>query len=134
MKEKGTLTNELILYGPWQCESDISQGLAKLQGKSSKLKALKVQLAFCKKVLEQKHEDKAVFFFSKNKRQLTVKEVSQNPFKLITQPMTPSPAQQANEMLIGKTIRHCWKDFDGSEQRYVGRVLSLDPGTDNWFN
>ena len=131
------VSNELMLYGLWQCESDISQGLAKLQSKSSKLKALKVQLAFRKKVLEQQHPDKEVFLFSKNKRQLTVKEVSQNLIKLITppsQPLIPSPAQQANEMLIGRRIRHRWKDSDGSEQWYLGRVLSLVPGTDNWFN
>ena len=48
LKEKETLTNELMLYGLWQCESDISQGLAKLQSKLSNLKALKVQLAFPK--------------------------------------------------------------------------------------
>ena len=48
--------------------------------------------------------------------------------------MTPSPAQQANKMLIGRRIRHRWKDSDDSEQWYLGRVSSLVPGTDNWFN
>ena len=53
--EKETLTNALMLYGRWQTESDISQGLVKL---CMKIKALKVQLTFRKMVLEQAHSDR----------------------------------------------------------------------------
>lgn len=38
------------------------------------------------------------------------------------------------ESLIGKRIRHRWRDSDGSEQWYYGEILSLVPGTEDWFN
>lgn len=134
LKEKETLTNDLMVYGLWQTESDIAQGLAKLRSKTAKIKALKVQLTFRKKVLEQAHPDKEIFFFSKNKQQLTVDELSQNLTKLISPQAhnqnTVGPAQQANQMLISRRIRHRWKDCDSSEQWYLGTILSFVPGTD----
>ena len=38
------------------------------------------------------------------------------------------------ETLIGKRICHQWKDSDGLEQWYYGNILSLVPGTNDWFN
>ena len=135
IKEKEKLPNDLLLYGLWQSKSDVSQGLAKLHSKADKLKALKTQLAFRKKVLEQKHPDKDVFHLSKSRKQLTVDEVSRNLIKLIE----PSSQVQlvsssANETLIGKRIRHRWKDPDGNEQWYFGTILSLVAGSTDWFN
>ena len=113
----------------------MSQGLAKLHSKADKLKAFKTQLAFRKKVLEQKHPDKDVFHLSKSRKQLTVDEVSRNLIKLIE----PSSQVQlvsssANETLIGNRIRHRWKDPDGNEQWYFGTILSLVAGSTDWFN
>ena len=42
---------------------DISLGLAKQKSKAMKLKALKVQLNFRKRVLEQIHENKEIFLY-----------------------------------------------------------------------
>ena len=38
------------------------------------------------------------------------------------------------ESLVGKKIRHRWCDPDGTEQWYSGRILSVVPGTTEWFN
>ena len=134
LKEKEKLTNDLMLHGLWQSEPDILQGLAKLDSKRDKLNALKTQLNFRKKVLEQQHHNKEVFFFSKKKKQLTVDELTQNLVILVkplTQASLQSASQQSNETLIGKRIRHRWIDSDGSEQWYLGSILSIVSGTDD---
>ena len=124
-----------MLYGLWQSRSDVCQGLLKLKSKAQKLKALKTQLAFRKKVLEQEHPDKNVFYLSRNRRQLTVDEVSQNLIKLIEPSSQMQPTStSANEALIGKRICHRWKDSDGSEKWYFGTILSLIAGSSDWFN
>lgn len=63
---------------------------------------------------------------------MSVGEVTQNLIKLLTLPPSSNAANQ--ESLIGNRIRHRWKDLNGSEQWYYGRILSLVPGTDEWFN
>ena len=53
IREKEKLTEEIMLYGLWQNESQVTSALKKLSPTSEKLKALKSQLDFRKKVLEQ---------------------------------------------------------------------------------
>ena len=65
-------------YGLWQSEYDVREGLNKLTTKTEKLWALKAQLEFRKKVLEQTGFDKESFFLSKNGKQLSVQEISSN--------------------------------------------------------
>ena len=48
-------------FGLWQNEQHVVDGLAKLKSKTSKLHALKVQLDFRQKVLEQCSADKSIF-------------------------------------------------------------------------
>lgn len=31
-------------------------------------------------------------------------------------------------------MQHRWKNLDGTEQWYYGKILSLMPGTTDWFN
>ena len=38
------------------------------------------------------------------------------------------------ESLIGKQIFHKWQDVDSKEKWYKGQVLSLVPGTTDWYN
>ena len=47
-------------------------------------------------------------------------------------PVAPFIASQEN--LVGRYICHKWKDTDGYEQLYYGKILSLVPGTTDWFN
>ena len=129
LKEKEKLTNDLMVYGLWQSEADVYTGLAKLKTKAEQLRALKTQLSFRNKVLEQKHPEKDIFFLSKKKK-LSVDEVVNNLKKLLL----PQPLISRNESLVGQRIRHRWVDCDGVEQWYYGKILSIVPGTDEWFN
>ena len=38
------------------------------------------------------------------------------------------------ETLIGKRIRHRWRNEDGTEQWYNGKILSAVAGSTEWFN
>ena len=95
-----------MVYGLWQTEDQIKEGLAKLKSKTSKLQALKAQLDFRKKVFEQICTDKSIFCLSKNRRKLSVNEVHSNLCKLFQPPS--SSDQENQEGLIGKKIRHRW--------------------------
>ncbi len=75
LREKEHLTQAVTEYGLWQTKEQAEEGLAKLKSRTSKLQALKAQLDFRKKVLEQSHVDKTVFYLSKNKRKLSADEI-----------------------------------------------------------
>ena len=137
-REKEKLTEEIMVYGLWQSEIQVSSALEKMKFSAEKLKALKCQLNFCKKVLEQSGP-KELFFMSKNRKKLSVDEVAANLLVLISslhsQRLAPiSPFTATQESLIGRRISHKWKLSDGSEQLYYGKILSLVPGTIDWFN
>ena len=68
MREKENLTKAVMKFGLLQNEQHVMDGLAELKSKTSKLHALKVQLDFRHKVLEQCPEDKSIFYLSKNKK------------------------------------------------------------------
>ena len=137
IKEKERLSHEIMQYGLWQTAEDISSGLSKQKSKALKVKALKAQLNFRKRVLEQTHENKEIFYTSKNRKQLSVDELVDNLKKLLTQqqhPLPDSTDSSAHLDLVGKQIRHKWVNEDGKEEWYAGRILSLVPGTIEWFN
>jgi len=138
IREKEKLTEEIMLYGLWQNESQVTTALEKLGSTSEKLKALKCQLDFRKKVLELAGP-KEVFFMSRNRRKLTVDEVKTNLLTLISpshRPISssPSPFVATQESLVGRRICHRWCKSDGSERLYYGKILSIVPGTTDWFN
>ena len=62
VKQKEQLTQDIIKYGLWQSSAQISNGLHQLKSKTEKFKALKAQLNFCKKVLQQVPLNKEIFF------------------------------------------------------------------------
>ena len=51
-----------MVYGLWQSETQVSSALEKMKSSAEKLKALKCQLNFRKKVLEQSGP-KELFFY-----------------------------------------------------------------------
>ena len=55
LKEKEELVQMILRYGLWQSKHQVQEELLKLKSKKEKVAALKLQLDFCKKVLEQKH-------------------------------------------------------------------------------
>ena len=82
-------------------------------------------------MLEQTSFEKEIFFLSKNGKRLSVQKVASNLCKLFS---SPDLSSSTRESLVGKRIRHHWCNADGTEQWYLGKVLSLVPGTDDWFN
>jgi len=67
LRIKENLTNDIIQYGLWQSKEDIAEGVAKERSKSAKLKGLKVQFNFRKRVLDQRsYCHKELFLFSKD--------------------------------------------------------------------
>ena len=79
---------------------------------------------------------------TKNRKKLTVDELARNLVTLLTSCSSipsqgssrPDLLTASQETLIGKRICHRWKDSDGTEQWYHGNILSLVPGTNDWFN
>ena len=67
LREKEKITDDIMVYGLWQTDVQITEGLKKLRTNAYKLKALKCQLDFRKKVLEQKGP-KDVFCMTKNRK------------------------------------------------------------------
>ena len=78
MQEKEKLTETMMIYGLWQNEKQMEAGLMKLKTKTDKFQALKVQLDFRKKVLQQNPDDRGIFCFSRNKKKLSIEEVCSN--------------------------------------------------------
>ena len=122
-------------YGLWQTAEDIRSGLARQKSKGMKIKALKAQLNFRKRVLEQTHEDKEIFHVTKHGKQLSLTELVDNLKKLLsTHSLQDCTVSLPHLDLVGKRIRHKWVDEDGKEEWYCGCILSLVPGTIEWFN
>ena len=97
-----------MLYGLWQNESQVTSALEKLSSTSEKLKALKCQLDFREKVLEQAGP-KEVFFMSKNGKKLTVDEVASNLVTLFSPAhrsiaSSPSLFIATQESLVGTNL------------------------------
>ena len=127
IKEKEKLTNKILQYGLWQSQNDIQAGLAKLKTKTAKLKAIKTQFQFRKRVLEQKHS-KEIFFMSKSGKQLSIPDLCANFEKLFY-----STSSEDNTEFVGKRIRHKWlHGEDGSEHWYMGTIISF--AHEGWFN
>ena len=126
------------MSGLWQTEEQITAGLAGLKSKTAKLKALKCQLDFRKKVLQQSYRDKTVFQATVNGKKLSVDEVTHNLIKLLstgsesnTPPQLPEDSEAAD--LVGKRICHRWLVAD-DEEWFTGLILSVVPGMNSWFN
>ena len=66
LKEKEELAQEIMKYGLWQSKDQ--EEISKIRTKKEKIAALKLQLDFRKKVLEQKHAGKTLFFHYKRQK------------------------------------------------------------------
>ena len=83
LKEKESLTKEIECLGLWSSKPEVENGLEKLPKEMMKKKALKVQISFRRKVLNQAHSNKALFKFSCNRKQLSIPELKENLLILI---------------------------------------------------
>ena len=139
LQEKEKLTQDIIRYGLWQTPEDIQRGVMQLKTKKAKIQALRCQLDFRRKVLQQTHTDKTVFQLSHKGTPFSPDDMARNLCLLLhsAQPADtvghPSVHQETAVDLVGKTIKHLWK-VDDLDVWYIGQVLSVVPGTQDWFN
>ena len=115
-------TDEITQHGLWQSEEQVKRLLTLYNSKSEKIKALKSQVRFRKFVLQQNPEDKGLFSFSKDKRQLSVEELTANVCRLINDAGSRT-APDAEHMVVGKQIRHKF-NVEGMDKWFQGRVIS----------
>ena len=139
-KEKEKLTLEIATLGLWQDSDQVEEGLKKLRSKSAKIKALKYQLDFRRKVLLQTHPDKVVFQSSHLGRHFTVDEMKSNLAQLLprTQEQTLGtlPFRELPDDLSGKQIHHRWI-VKGEAEWFHGTILGKVAGqlsTGMWYN
>ena len=136
MKEK--ITSELTQYGLWITETEVHRHISAMKSETQRRKALKAQLRFRKRVLEQQHPDKSVFAFSsKEKGQFTSNMLFQNLLQLLVQSGAcngPAPPRSCDDSLADKSIQHNFKESDGTVKAYEGKVISQVPGFADWYN
>ena len=136
IKEKEQLTMKLAIYGLWTTPNEVERGLQMLHSKKEKQQALKVQISFRQKVLGQSHEDKTVFYFSCNRKQLTELQLEQNLLKLLSQSDEIQQHQELTfdeitadpELLLYRRIKHRF-ECDGFLEWFDGIVLSYNQDT-----
>ena len=129
LKQKEDLTNDIVYFGLWQSENEVDLCLASIPTKTEKEKALKTQLRFREKVLQQKMV-KSVFAFScrENDKRifLSIDELANNVKILVRQAFTlPSTSASANDdasvpVLIGKQVLHKF----ANNTWYKGNIIS----------
>ena len=125
------LTIMIQKVGLWTTSEEVTKGLDQVSTKKAKLDALKLQINFCKKVLNQSHPDKTVFQFSQNHKVLSIDQLAQNLSKLLQE----NPHQELSleririhadpELLIYRRVEHLF-DCDGKDVWYKGTVLAFD--------
>ena len=81
--------------------------------------------------------DKELFLFPKNGKLYSVDKSVENLSKLIPacdEGLVQGRTSYETESLVGKNIKHKWRDENGIEQWYYGKVLSKVVGTEEWCN
>ena len=128
LKQKEDMTNDIVYFGLWQSEN-VDLRLASIPTKTEKEKALKTQLRFREKVLQQKME-KSVFAFSHKENDkrifLNIDELANNVKILIRHAFTlPSTSASTSydasvPVLIGKQVLHKF----ANNTWYKGNIIS----------
>ena len=134
LRVKETLTKKIQLVGLWTTRKEAEAGLQRLKSTKAKCDALKVQLNFRKKVLQQCHDDKSVFIFSHNKKPHSHSQLLINLLKLLpTERQRLSTEQFVTnpELLVNKRIDHLFESDEGL-QWYRGTVLEYSKDSKNY--
>ena len=108
--------------------------MQQLKSAKAKRDALKLQLSFRKKVLEQHYDDKSVFVFSHNKKPHSHSQLLSNLLKLLPterQPLSTDQFVHNPELLVNKRIDHLF-DSDEGLQWYKGTVLEYFKDSQNY--
>ena len=125
---KETLTKKIqAMGGLWTSEKNVEEGLKRIKTMKMKREALKLQINFRRKVLQQSHADKKLFFFSLNGKQHTCNVLAKNLIKLFprVQQAVPSEIFESNpELLVSKRIEHLFETDEGELKWFKGTVLA----------
>ena len=135
--EKEKLTKEIAVFGLWTSKREVENGIKLCSGQKEKKDALKVQISFRHKVLNQTNLDKGVFNFSHHGKQYSVAQLQKNLLRIngITEETDLSDCQlqlsdimEKPELLVGRQIRH---RFQVGEDLiwYNGTVISINLNT-----
>ena len=132
VQAKEVLTKDIEKVGLWMNRLEVEAGLDTITRKADKIKALKLQINFRWKVLEQSYPDNSVFKFSCNRKQHSIHQLQQNLFKLLTQQSEDEASQKPSmeqivqhpELLIGQRIKHRFL-VNGKLVWYEGTVLAM---------
>ena len=84
LKEKEDLTIKVQQIGLWTSIAEVHENLLLLSTKKAKFDALKLQISFRKKVLNQTYHDKTVLQFSCNHQVFSIHQLTQNLFTLLS--------------------------------------------------
>ena len=60
--------------------------------------------------------------------------INQLALKVNSQVVNTKAVVTKYQSLVGREIYHKWKDKDGEDRWCKGKVLSLVPGTTEWYN
>ena len=127
MKEDLTLKIRL-----WTGIEDVEMGLERLTSKKAKIDALKLQLNFRRKVLNQSHTEKSIFQFSHNRQALSVEQLTQNLLTLLSSGNYSELNLNATDQFISSPdklvchrIKHLF-DCDSEEVWFKGTVLAYN--------
>ena len=135
VQEKEKWVDKLQQYGLWKTEEEIKESLTALS-KSKQKDALITQIRFRQKVLGQTHEDNTVFHVTKDRKYLTIQQLTMNLCKILPQ-STQSPDIPSThlshetvfrhpERLCGRRIEHLFFDPEcESTTWWKGTVLSI---------
>jgi E1A/CREB-binding protein len=129
VKEKEMLTKEIEKIHLWTTRDDVVNSLAQISKKSDKIQALKLQIKFRDKVLNQTNIDRSVFKFSHQGKAYSINQLTENLCQLFeeTSSFTAPSLEQVSmqpEVLVGKRIKH---QFEVDEKLiwYDGVVMKL---------
>lgn len=135
VQEKEKWVDKLQTYGLWKSEKEIKEGLKKLS-KSKQKDAMVTQIRFRQKVLGQTHEDHTVFHVTKDRKYLTIQQLTENLCKLLVPPPKGDPLPSTHmsqevllhhpEKLCGRRVEHLFFDEENdSTAWWKGTVLSM---------
>ena len=140
VQEKEKWVDKLQAYGLWKLEEEIEEGLKKLS-KSQQKDAIITQIRFRQKVLGQTHKDHNVFHVTKDRKYLTIQQLTENLCKLLVPPPKSDPLPSTHmslteavllrhpERLCGSRIEHLFYDEENdSTAWWKGTVLSMVDG------
>ena len=145
-REREELLTQIHELGYWRAKATVTEQLCKMKTIAQKKAALKVQLKYRRKVLQQQ-ADKELFLFSKQSKPYSVQTLTQNLFQLIdlssheicmpsmndTVEEPPSKRKRPDpSTLCGKFIQHRFKEADGSLTWYSGYIVKQIGDKNSW--